>query len=98
LARPASAPSRETRRAPTDSTDESLRARVFVEVAPIESFQKRDRDRKKLQKRTEKDARRKERSQRRRDSPATPSAEAPLAPPTVASLVRSPSQPGGTPQ
>jgi hypothetical protein len=45
----------------------------------MESFQKRDRDRKKMGKRLVKEARRKERADRRRDGPA-----ATLAPPAAA--------------
>jgi len=47
----------------------------------LESFQKRDRDRKKIEKRTVKEARRKERAERRRNEPNAPSIDVPVVVP-----------------
>ena len=63
----------------------------------MESFQKRDRDRKKLQKRNERDARRKERSQRRKDARAPGNVSAPAESAPVAHPLPSAAEQGVPP-
>jgi hypothetical protein len=77
LTRPATAP------ADVGGLPSSSSTGACSEAATIESFQKRDRDRRKMQKRTEKDAKRKERAERRRDG-----TDAPAVPPLEASRRR----------